>query len=326
MLRRDHGAATRPRSQIAGVPDRAAHEGRDGRRARRPGPHDARARHAGRRRPRRPARHRRHRRRAADVQRLHHRGADRRRRGLRGGQARQPLGHRPAPARPTCSRRSARASTSTPTRWRAASTRPASASCSPPPTTGARATSIPVRKELAVRTIFNFLGPLTNPAGATRQLIGVSDPALPRDDRGRAGAAGRRDGAGSVQRRRSGRDEHVGDHARRRGRRRDELRRYDVAPGGRRAERAPTPTRCARRPPGATTPQMTRARSSPASPAPRATSPLLNAGAAIYVAGRADTLAEGVRRRRGGDRRRRAPRDALERLRGRATPSELAPR
>jgi anthranilate phosphoribosyltransferase len=36
---------------------------------------------------------------------------------------------------------------------------------------------IPVRRELAVRTIFNFLGPLTNPAGATRQLIGVSDAA-----------------------------------------------------------------------------------------------------------------------------------------------------
>lgn len=36
---------------------------------------------------------------------------------------------------------------------------------------------MPVRRELAVRTIFNFLGPLTNPAGATRQLIGVSDPA-----------------------------------------------------------------------------------------------------------------------------------------------------
>jgi anthranilate phosphoribosyltransferase len=36
---------------------------------------------------------------------------------------------------------------------------------------------VPVRRELGVRTIFNFLGPLTNPAGASRQLIGVSDQA-----------------------------------------------------------------------------------------------------------------------------------------------------
>jgi len=34
---------------------------------------------------------------------------------------------------------------------------------------------IPARKALGVRTIFNFLGPLTNPAGANRQVIGVAD-------------------------------------------------------------------------------------------------------------------------------------------------------
>ena len=34
-----------------------------------------------------------------------------------------------------------------------------------------------MRKELKVRTTFNFLGPLTNPAGARRQLLGVSDMA-----------------------------------------------------------------------------------------------------------------------------------------------------
>jgi anthranilate phosphoribosyltransferase len=35
-----------------------------------------------------------------------------------------------------------------------------------------------VRKELGVRTIFNILGPLTNPAGATNQLMGVFHPDL----------------------------------------------------------------------------------------------------------------------------------------------------
>ncbi|MGE5233496.1 MAG: anthranilate phosphoribosyltransferase [Acidobacteriota bacterium] len=37
---------------------------------------------------------------------------------------------------------------------------------------------MPVRRELGVRTIFNLLGPLTNPAGARRQLMGVYAPEL----------------------------------------------------------------------------------------------------------------------------------------------------
>ena len=38
---------------------------------------------------------------------------------------------------------------------------------------GAMKYAMPVRRELGIRTIFNILGPLTNPAGAKRQLLGV---------------------------------------------------------------------------------------------------------------------------------------------------------
>ena len=36
----------------------------------------------------------------------------------------------------------------------------------------------PLRREVGIRTVFNLLGPITNPAGVRRQLLGVADPAL----------------------------------------------------------------------------------------------------------------------------------------------------
>ena len=41
----------------------------------------------------------------------------------------------------------------------------------------------PVRRELATRTVFNVLGPLTNPAGARALMLGVYSPALDAHDR-----------------------------------------------------------------------------------------------------------------------------------------------
>ena len=43
---------------------------------------------------------------------------------------------------------------------------------------GAMKYAAPVRREIGIRSIFNILGPLTNPAGAKRQVIGVYDSAL----------------------------------------------------------------------------------------------------------------------------------------------------
>src|SRR5271155_819425 len=50
----------------------------------------------------------------------------------------------------------------------------------------------PVRRELGVPTVFNFLGPLANPARAQYQLVGVSDPSMASKMAGVLGANGSR--------------------------------------------------------------------------------------------------------------------------------------
>ena len=51
------------------------------------------------------------------------------------------------------------------------------ASCSPKPSTQLCASPDRSDPQIGIRTVFNILGPLTNPAGATRQVIGVADRA-----------------------------------------------------------------------------------------------------------------------------------------------------
>src|SRR3954471_13005703 len=150
---------------------------------------------------------------------------------------------------------------------------------------------VPVRKELAVRTIFNFLGPLTNPAGARRQLIGVSDPmmlermarALARLGVDRALVVSSEDGLDEMSTSGATRVYEV--------RSPDEVRSYAVTPA-----EAGLPTSPPEAVAGGTPEQnaaTTRAILAGES-GPERDLALLNAGAAIYAAGRADDIAHGV--------------------------------
>jgi anthranilate phosphoribosyltransferase len=156
---------------------------------------------------------------------------------------------------------------------------------------GATRFVVPVRKELAVRTIFNFLGPLTNPAGATRQLIGVSDPAFLETIAGALAKLGARkalvvssaDGLDEMSTSGTTRVVEVDG---------EQLRRYDVAP----EDVGLDPVAPAALSGG--TPDVnaeTTRRIFAGEPGPARDLAALNAGAAIYVSGRVDSLEAGVR-------------------------------
>jgi anthranilate phosphoribosyltransferase len=156
---------------------------------------------------------------------------------------------------------------------------------------GATRFVIPVRKELAVRTIFNFLGPLTNPAGATRQVIGVSDPAFLDVIAGALAQLGARralvvssaDGLDELSTAAETRVVEVNGA---------ELRNYEVAPEQVGLARAAYED-VAGGPPAANA-QTTR-RIFAGERGPARDLAVLNAGAAIYAAGRVDGLEPGVR-------------------------------
>ena len=158
---------------------------------------------------------------------------------------------------------------------------------------------VPVRRELAVRTIFNLLGPLTNPAGARRQLIGVSDArfletiagALARLGVDRALVVAAEDGLDEIS---------IGAATKVMEVNGQEITSYTLAPGDVGIELARD--RTSQHDWAGGTPQenaaVTRAilMDGRASAERRASVDLaaINAGAAIYVAGRADTIAAGV--------------------------------
>jgi anthranilate phosphoribosyltransferase len=153
---------------------------------------------------------------------------------------------------------------------------------------------VPVRHELAVRTVFNLLGPLTNPAGATRQLIGVADPIFKEKVAGALAMLGvelalvvsSEDGLDEISTSAATRVIEVRD---------GELRAFTLAPGDVGIEPAPrdyeggTPAQNA---------EVTRAILA-GEAGSRADLAVINAGAAIYVGGRADSIAEGVEAARG---------------------------
>ncbi len=150
---------------------------------------------------------------------------------------------------------------------------------------------VPVRKALGVRTIFNLLGPLTNPAGAPHQVIGVSDgPFLEHMAMALARLGGK---SALVVSSEDGLDEiSIAAPTRVVELRDGKVETYTVTPEDLGVERTSidaidfgAPEENAR---------VTRAVLSGADTGAARSLTLVNAGAAVYAAGRADTLRAGV--------------------------------
>ena len=150
----------------------------------------------------------------------------------------------------------------------------------------------PVRRELGIRTVFNILGPLTNPAGANMELMGVYEEELVEPLARVMMNLGVT--SGMVVYGRDGLDEisMVGETAV------CEIR------GGETRSYVITPeefgyTRCAKEDLVGGTPEenavITRAVLQGNDKGPKRQAVCMNAGAALYIAGRAETIEEGVR-------------------------------
>jgi len=152
----------------------------------------------------------------------------------------------------------------------------------------------PVRKELSMRTIFNILGPLTNPAGAKRQVLGVFHPSLTETmaqvlkELGSAHALVVH-GEGGIDELSTMGPTRVSEL------RGGEIRTFEVHP--RDAGVSTTQPEGIRGGDPATNAEIIKAILSGKNSAPREIA-LLNAGAAVYVSGVAQTLKDGIARAR----------------------------
>jgi anthranilate phosphoribosyltransferase len=155
----------------------------------------------------------------------------------------------------------------------------------------------PVRKQLGIRTIFNYLGPLTNPAGARRQVLGVAKPEMTETLAGVLAARGTK--CAWVVNGRTGSADHPGlcdltitGETRVTEVRHGQLRTFSVRPSDFGFETAPLESLLVDSPQASA--DAVRAILSGHDQGPRRRHALLNAAAALIVADLADELAAGI--------------------------------